>query len=90
MTHSKVEKLEKALGLETVQEMTSASVDELKNRIVQGEQAMVAAKAELEANMAYQELKASIKALSGGLRDLNKRQRAVIQYAIHLMESKGQ
>jgi beta-phosphoglucomutase-like phosphatase (HAD superfamily) len=82
---NKLEKIEKVLGKETSDELMSFSPDQLKARIISAETAMKQAIEELEANPKYQELKESLKALSSGLRDVKKRQNAVIQYALHLL-----
>ena len=47
------------------------------------------AKEELDATQEYQQLKADKSDLEGGLRDVKKRQNAIIQYSLHLMEEKG-
>lgn len=85
----KLEKLEKVLGEETVAALSQSQVDELERSIVKAEASVKEAQEELEANPKYQELKESLKALSEGLKDVKKRQRAIVQYALHLLEEKG-
>lgn len=89
ITDKKLEKIEKALGTETIQELNNLSVEELKTKIVSANSAIKQALDELEANPNYQELKESLKALSAGLKDVKKRQNSIIQYSLHLTEEKG-
>lgn len=89
MTDKKLEKIEKALGQETINELVAKTADDLKTAIVGANQAIKQAQEELEANPAYQELKENLKALSAGLKDAKKRQNAIIQYSLHLTEKKG-
>lgn len=86
----KLEKALKNLDPETVKEIESLDVDGLKQRVVQGSQAMDQAENELEANPDYQELKESLKAVTAGLKELKKRQNSVICLALHVLQSKGQ
>lgn len=88
MTDKKLEKIENTLGQDTVTELAAKSVEDLKTTIVSASQAIKQAQEELEANPAYQELKESLKALSAGLKDIKKRQNAIIQYSLHLTEEK--
>lgn len=90
ISDKKLAKIEKALGKETVDSLGAGQPDELKITIVKAEQAMKEAKEELEANTKYQEIKEGLKALSEGMKEVNKRQRAVIEYCLHLLEEKGE
>lgn len=85
----KLGKIKDALGHITTEEMDKLSVEELKSAIVESEKSMKGAKEELEKNEKYQSYKSALKDLSLGMRDVNKRQKAKIQYALHLMEEKG-
>jgi hypothetical protein len=89
MNDKKLDKLERTLGKDTIADLNAVPVDMLKAHIVASEQSMKAAKEELEANPQYQELRENLKALSQGLREVNTRQRAIIQYCLHLIEEKG-
>lgn len=89
MTDKKLEKIEKVLGKDSVDLLATSSVEDLKNIIVNANQAIKQAQEELEANPAYQELKENLKALSAGLKDVKKRQNALIQYSLHLTEQQG-
>lgn len=85
----KIEKLEQKLGKATVAEMASLPSPELEQVIITAEKSMKLAKDELEANPKYQELKENLSALSQGLKEVNSRQRAKIQYALHLLEGES-
>lgn len=82
----KLERIEKALGKETLDQLNSQSPQELKASIIQSESSIKCAVEELEANPAVQQLKESLKAVSQGLREVKKRQNAIIQYALHRLE----
>ena len=81
----KFEKILKILGQDTVNEMSALSQIELRTIIVEANQAMQIVKDELEENEKYQELKESIKAISSGKKEVDKRQKARIDYALRLM-----
>ena len=90
MDDKRLEKLEKILGLETVKELEALTVrSDLEDKIVVANQSMQLAEDELEANPKYQELKESLKALNAGKREVDKRQRAIIKFCLHLIESRG-
>lgn len=89
LSDKKLVKIEKVLGKEIMGELEALAVENLKNRIVSAEQAMHAASSELEANPKFQELKESLKALSEGLSEVKRHQKAIIQYSLSLLEDKG-
>lgn len=89
LTDKKLERIEKILGKETVEEMKIRVFDELKNSIMYACEAVKQAEDELEANPKYQEIKESMKALREGLTEVKKRQNAIVQYSLHLLEEKG-
>lgn len=89
MTDKKLEKIEKALGSEFIQELNAKSTEELKNTIVAANQAIKQTIEELEANPVYLELREQLKALSSGLKDVKKRQNSIIQYSLHLTSERG-
>lgn len=89
MKASQLEKIEKTLGRQTLDELGALSAEELKQRVVQANQAMQEVLDELEANEKYQQIRADKSFLEQGKRDVNKRQNAVIKYALHLMLEKG-
>ena len=90
MSPNKFEKLLKSLSPDTVKELEALNVEELKNKLVGAEQAINQAIDELEANEEYQELLESVKAMQAGMKEVKKRQNAIIQFSLHLMESKGE
>jgi hypothetical protein len=83
----KLEQIEKLLGKEFALELQGLAPEAIKEKVVQAEQAMKEASEELEANPKYQELKESLKALSEGKKEVNKRQKAIIAYALHLLDN---
>jgi len=90
LSEKKMAKLEKILGRERLGELEALSVDDLKNKVVAAESAIKFAQNELESNPKFQELKENLKALSEGMKEVKKHQKAVIDYAISLLEDKGQ
>lgn len=89
MSDKKLEKLQKALGKETVEELQALSIPDLKQRVVDANSAMKQVEEELEANPKYQELKENLKALREGKKEVNKRQRAIIKYSLHELDVRG-
>lgn len=89
LSDKKYAKIEKVLGKETLSELEAMSVEVLKDHVVAAEHAIYETIRELEANPVYQQHKDSIKALSEGLRDVKKRQKAIIEYALSLLQDKG-
>lgn len=83
------DKIKKALGNSTVEEMDKLGEYELRKVIVEANQAMKEVKEQLEANPKYQGLKSSLHDCTQGKRDVNKRQNAKIQYALHRMTEIG-
>lgn len=90
MNEKQLSKLQKTLGEETVSELDSLDAESLKKVVVEASTAIKQAKDELEANPKYIEIKAQAKAASAGFNDVKKRQNAKIQYALELLENKGQ
>lgn len=83
----KLEKAYESLGLETVKELEAAAPDALKKRIVDANEAMRTALDELEGNEHYLAAKQSIKDLSAGRRELDKRQKAIILISLSLLNN---
>lgn len=90
LVQNKLSKIEKVLGPETAIELQSLSKEALKDRLVGAESSIKQAIQELEANPKYEETKENLKALSQGLREVKKRQNAIIQYALSLLEGSGE
>lgn len=84
LSDKKLNRIEKALGKEMMGELEALPVEVLKDTLVNAEHAINEAVRELEANPKFQELKDSLKAISEGLREVKKRQTAIIQYSLSL------
>lgn len=82
------DKMAKKLGMTTVEELGLLEDKDLKQRIVAAEQAMQQAKVELDNNEKYQEMRENLKALSAGKKEVNSRQKAVIEFCLYLLEDK--
>lgn len=89
LSEKKQEKLERILGVETIKELEAMLPSDLDTRISKAEGAIKQAKDELEANPNYREAKDNLKALSEGMKEVRKRQRAVVEYSLHLIEEAG-
>jgi hypothetical protein len=90
LSDNKIAKLQGSLGKDTVEELDKMSTDQLKSRLVQAQKSIKQAKEELEANQEYQQIKADKTHLEQGLKEVKKRQNAISDYALHLMETKGE
>jgi len=73
------------LDNDTRDELMTLTPVELKQRIYLSNKAMQEVQEELEANPEYQALKENLKALSSGKREVFARQRAIIKYALELI-----
>lgn len=89
LSDSKLQRIQKLLGPETISNLDAMDSLDLRDRVVAADAAIKQASDELEANPIYQELKENLKALSSGLSEVKKRQNAVVQYSLHLLEEKG-
>lgn len=78
----KLNKIEKILGEEIMEEIRAMGEEELKKVIIQAEQSMKEAKDELEANPKFQQLKEDLKALRCGFLDVKKFQTAKLNLAL--------
>lgn len=83
----KLDKVLKTLGPDTVKELEALSHDQLRDRIVQAETAMEQVADELEANATYQSIKESKSAAEQGKKDVDKRQKAIIKFALSVLNS---
>lgn len=86
LNDKKHEKIVKILGAEKIAELESLVMEELKTHLVNAECAISEAEKELEANPKFQELKESLKVLSSGMREVRKRQRAIISFIVAKMD----
>lgn len=89
LSNTKLAKIEKVLQKDELSELEAKNETELRLAISNSAASIKEAQDELDANEKYQELKESLKALSEGLRDVKKRQNAIIQYCLSLLEDKG-
>lgn len=90
LSDKKLERIEKILGQDMVVEINASLTEDLMRGIANASGAIKLAEDELEANPKYQEVKESMKALRESLTDVKKRQNAIIQYSLHLLEEKVQ
>jgi uncharacterized membrane protein YecN with MAPEG domain len=86
LNSKKQEKIEKILGNDTLQELEGLNSVQLKERVAFAEGAIKQVQDELEANPNYQEMKENLKALSFSVKEVKKRQKAIVQYSLHLLE----
>lgn len=86
---NKLDKIIKTLGNLTVTEMEAMDETGLKKTIVDASQAMKEVAEELENNPKYQRLKDDLKFLSEAKKEVNKRQKAKVALALHLLSEKG-
>lgn len=84
-----IDKVIKALGSDTVEEMNTMFEDDLKKTVVEANTAMKTVEEELKKNAEYQGLKEDLKALTAGKREVDKRQKARIAYSLHRLEEMG-
>jgi hypothetical protein len=77
-------KLETLLGKDTIAELEALDGPALNKRIAEANEAMSECKVQLEADPVYQDIKESMKAVSGAYRDLCKRQRGIIEVCLQL------
>lgn len=89
LSDKKLASIQKSLGADVLEELNGCAVIDLDSAIALAAGAIKEAEDQLEANPQYQELKASLKACSEGLREVKKFQNAKIQYSLHLLEEKG-
>lgn len=87
----KLDKILKQLDKDTVEAILRLDQPEIKDLIVQSEEAIAQATRERDANPHYQAARQAVKDLSEGLRDVKKRQTAKIAYALRrLRELNGE
>lgn len=86
---NKLEKLMKKLPVGWAEDAEKMSEKELRDAIVDSENNIRTAKAELEAKEEYQNLKAAWKEVRAGCNDAVKSQKAKIEYALYLLEKDG-
>ena len=79
----------KTLGRDTMEEMEAMMPGDLEKVILEATSSMDQVKKELEANPKYQDLKYSLSSLTAGKRDVDKRQKARIKYALERLTEIG-
>lgn len=89
LSDKKYEKIEKILGKPWMGDMDALSRQELQASIAQAEGAIKSTSDELEANEEYQSRKQAVLDMSQGLKEVRKRQKAIVEYALHLIEESG-
>lgn len=89
LSDKKLEKLHKILGSRTA-DLDAMSAEQLKTCVLECEQTLKQTIDELEANPEFVSAKEVMKDLKSGLTPVRKDMNAHIQYALHLLEEKGQ
>lgn len=89
LSDKKAEKIHKALGKEQIVELEAMDENALKSTITQAQEAIKSATEAVEASPKYQELKDSLSLFNKSLSELKRRQNAITQYNLHLLEEKG-
>lgn len=84
-----IHKIKGELGDLTIEEMDAMDESELKTRVVEANTAMQTVKEELDENEAYQTAKTACSDLSAGKKAVDKRQKAVIGYALSRLTELG-
>lgn len=89
VTDKDVEKAVKALDQQTVSDMDAMTAEQLERVLVDAQVGMAQAKHERDENTQYKAAKSVLSDLGAGLQAVNKRQKAKITYALHVLETKG-
>lgn len=90
---TEMQKLAKKIGSDgdsVVAELEAMDSADLNKRVAQANQAISDTLLELNANEDYMQAKDDVKLLSSGLREVKKRQNAIIAVAIKLRKEKGE
>ncbi len=90
LNDKKFARIEKVLGKDKLAELEALDNEGLKSAVTGADMSVKQALDQLEANPKYQEIKESLKALREGVTELRKHQGALVTYALHLIEEKGQ
>jgi F0F1-type ATP synthase membrane subunit b/b' len=86
------QKIAKAIGPdaeEMLRELEAADTEELNKRVAQASQAISDTKEELNKNLEYVQAKEDVKLLSSGLKEVKKRQNAIIKVCLNLRRDRG-
>lgn len=84
----KINKMVALIGEEVIKDLEAMDKQALNQAIANANAAMAQVQEELDANTVYQELKASKTAAESGKREVNKRQKEIIAYALRLLEGR--
>lgn len=90
---SEMQKLAKAIGSDgedILKELEASDVEALNKRIAQANHAISDTKAELDQNAEYVQSKENVKLLSSGLKEVRKRQNAIIKVCLQLRKDRGE
>lgn len=86
------QKIAKAIGPDAedmLKELEAADTEELNKRVAQASQAIQDTKEELSKNPEYVQAKDDVKLLSSGLKEVRKRQNAIIKVCLNLRRDRG-
>lgn len=86
---TKVERAMNQLSSDDIRELEAMDLVGLNARVVVASEAMRLVAQELEDNQAYQKVKEDKAALEAGKKEVNKRQKAIIEVCLHLRNEKG-
>lgn len=89
LTDKKLNRILKILDPDTIKNIDASDGQALRYGVSLANGAIKQTTDELEANPKYQDLKENLKALSEGLKEVKKRQNAIIQYSLHILEEKA-
>ena len=90
---SDLEKLAEKIGsdgAEIIAELESAYVESLNKRVVQATEAINDTAAKLKEHPEYIQAKEDLKLLSSGLREVKKRQNAIIKVCLQIRKDRGE
>jgi hypothetical protein len=89
---SEMQKLCKKIGddgEDVLRELEAADTEELNKRVAQASQSIHDATSELNKNVEYTQAKEDVKLLSSGLKEVKKRQNAIIKICLQLRKDRG-
>jgi hypothetical protein len=89
---TELQKIAKSIGSdgeEVLKELEAADTEELNKRIASSTQSISDAETELKANPEYAQAKEDLKLMSSALREVKKRQKAIIKVCVQLRKDRG-
>lgn len=90
---TEIQKLAKKIGddgEDVVRELEAADTEALNKRVAQASQSIHDATTQLNANLEYVEARENVKLLSSGLKEVKKRQNAIIKVCLQLRRDRGE